>query len=57
MRNDELVDKLLILAGGDLDLLQLAIRSAASGGKSADLENVVRLIAERRKAVVAGSQR
>jgi hypothetical protein len=50
MRNETLVGKLLFLAGDDLDLVRLAIRTVARECKSADLESVVELVVEQRKA-------
>jgi hypothetical protein len=50
MGNPDLVRKLMTLAANDIDLVQLAIRIAAKGTQSADLENVVELIACRRRS-------
>jgi hypothetical protein len=54
-RNADLVNKLLALAGGDIDLVQRAVRIAATDSKSADLEMVVNLIVEQRKMMLANN--
>jgi hypothetical protein len=50
MQNSELVGKLLALADGDIDLVQLAIRESSEDGKAAELERVVDFIVSQRKA-------
>jgi hypothetical protein len=45
-RNADLVNKLLALAGGDIDLVQAAVRTAANGRKVADPEKVVDAIVQ-----------
>jgi hypothetical protein len=52
MHNPELINKLVKLAGGDIDLVQRAIRTASRDGKSADLKAVVEYI--QRNAATAG---
>jgi hypothetical protein len=56
MQNGELIRKLMELAGGDLDLVQAAIRvKAQPGGGGADLEEVVKyIVGQRRSAASAG---
>jgi hypothetical protein len=44
MGNSDLVRKLMNLAGGDIDLAQLAIQTATKGRQSADLEEIVDFI-------------
>jgi hypothetical protein len=50
MRKADLVNKLVTLAGGDIDLVQLAIRTAAKGSSAADLDSIVGFIIQQRKA-------
>jgi hypothetical protein len=50
MKNSELIDKLLVIAGGNLDLVQEAIRSCAKNDR-ADLKDVVAYIESHRKEV------
>ena len=52
MQNSDLVSKLVTLADGDIDLVQLAIRTIADDGKGADLEKVVDFIVQHRKTLV-----
>lgn len=52
MQNSTLVSKLVALADGDIDLVQLAIRTNSDKGGAADLEKVVQFIVEARKARV-----
>jgi hypothetical protein len=52
MQNSDLIDKLVALADGDIDLLQQAIRTSSEGGKAAELEKVVNFIVQQRKARV-----
>jgi hypothetical protein len=49
MQNPELIGKLVALAGGNVDLVQQAIRIIANGRDGADLEQVVRYIVEHRR--------
>lgn len=49
MQNAELIGKLVALAGGDVDLVQRAIRTKA-GRRGADLEQVVQYIVAHRGA-------
>jgi len=50
MKNSELVDKLVLIANGDIELVQAAIReSADSAADGADLKNVVEYIIAHRK--------
>ena len=44
MQNSELVNKLVIVAGGDIDLVQKAIRTVASSDDGAELKAVVQYI-------------
>ena len=53
MQNSELVNKLVTLADGDIDLVQKAIRSMSQDGKAADLEKVVNFIVAERHARAA----
>lgn len=51
-QSSELYDKLIVIAGGDLDLVQEAIRASALHGlvrseRAADLEDVVNYIVAR----------
>ena len=50
MQNSELVEKLVALADGDIDLVQQAIRAISAEGKAAELEKVVDFIVRERKA-------
>jgi hypothetical protein len=50
MQNSELVNKLVALADGDIDLVQHAIRAMSVDGKAADLEKVVAFIVQERKS-------
>jgi hypothetical protein len=49
-QNADLVSKLVALADGDIDLVQLAIRTTSEDGKAADLEKVVDYIVQERKS-------
>jgi hypothetical protein len=53
MQNSELIRKLLELAGGDIDLVQKAIRIKAGPTGGADLQQVVQYIAEHRRTSAA----
>jgi hypothetical protein len=58
MQNPELIRKLVELAGGDIDLVQTAIRiKAQPGGAGADLEEVVNYIVGRRRSSAASAAR
>jgi len=58
MQNAELIRKLMELAGGDIDLVQEAIRAnARAAGGGADLTAVVNYIAGRRRSAAAAAQR
>jgi hypothetical protein len=58
MQNSELIRKLMELAGGDVDLVQTAIRiKAQPGGGGADLQEVVNYIVGQRRAAVAAPAR
>lgn len=48
MQNADLIGKLLAIAGGDLDLVQQAIRYCAGPSGEADLQRVVEYIVSRR---------
>jgi hypothetical protein len=48
MQNSELINKLVTLADGDIDLVQRAIRAISEDGK-ADLEKVVDFIVQERR--------
>jgi hypothetical protein len=52
MQNSDLINKLVALADGDIDLVQRAIRATSQDGKAADLEKVVDFIVQHRKARV-----
>lgn len=49
MQNAELVNKLMIVAYGDIDLVQRAIRNAAADTGKADLGDVVQYIRQHRR--------
>lgn len=54
MQNAELIRKLMELAGGDIDLVQAAIRvNARPGNAGADLQEVVNYIVGQRRAAAA----
>lgn len=58
MQNAELIRKLMELAGGDIDLVQTAIRiKARPGGGGADLQEVVDYIVGRRRESAAFERR
>jgi ribosomal protein L12E/L44/L45/RPP1/RPP2 len=58
MQNADLIRKLLELAGGDIDLVQAAIRvKAQPGGGGADLQEVVNYIVDQRRAKAAAPVR
>lgn len=58
MQNAELIRKLLELAGGDIDLVQTAIRiKAQPGGGGADLQEVVNYIVGQRRTGATGPAR
>jgi hypothetical protein len=48
-RHVDLVNKLVALAGGDIDLVQAARIAAANGRKVADLEKLVDAIVQQRR--------
>ena len=48
MKNSELIDKLVTIADGNLDLVQEAIRLCAKGADGADLAEVVAYILKHR---------
>lgn len=56
MQNSELINKLVTLADGDIDLVQQAIRATSGDGKAADLEKVVNFIVEQRKSRARGGR-
>ena len=43
-KQSELIDKLLVIAQGDIDLVREALYASAVGSKTADLSKVVRYI-------------
>lgn len=50
MKNSELIDKLVLIANGDIELVQTAIReSAEAAGDGADLKKVVEYIVANRQ--------
>ena len=53
MKNSELVDKLVVIADGNIDLVQEAIRATAKGSEGADLKDVVEYIVAHRAKVPA----
>lgn len=55
MKNSELIDKLVAIADGNLDLVQRAIRECAKGADGADLSDVIKYIAEHREGAPAGA--
>jgi hypothetical protein len=48
MKNSELVDKLVVIADGNIDLVQEAIRASAKGAEGAELKDVVEYIVSHR---------
>jgi hypothetical protein len=48
MKNSELIDKLVLIANGDIDLVNAAIRYCAKGDEEADLKEVVDYIVSHR---------
>ncbi|MDB5599624.1 MAG: hypothetical protein JWN71_1668 [Xanthobacteraceae bacterium] len=53
MKSTELIDKLVTIADGNIDLVQEAIRVCAEGGSGADLKKVVEYIVSNRHAARA----
>ncbi|WP_157043165.1 hypothetical protein [Rhodopseudomonas palustris] len=54
MKNSELIDQLVVVAEGNIDLVSEAIRECAGGPESkADLEKVVDYIVRHRRAPAA----
>jgi len=51
MKNSELIDQLVLIADGDLDLVKEAISASAKGTEGADLKNVVEYIEAHRAPV------
>jgi hypothetical protein len=49
MKNSELIDKLVVIADGNIDLVHEAIREAAEGAEGADLKKVVEYIVQHRE--------
>jgi hypothetical protein len=49
MQNSELIDKLVLIADGDIELVQDAIRAAAEPTTGADLKKVVQYITAHRR--------
>jgi hypothetical protein len=56
MQNSELIRKLVELAGGNIELVQTAIRVTAQPGGGADLEQVVKYIVGHRSASAAADR-
>jgi len=51
MKNSELIDKLVLIANGDIELVQKAIReSAEAADDGADLKKIVEYIVANRQA-------
>jgi hypothetical protein len=51
MKNSELIDKLVLIANGDIELVQTAIRECAeASGDGADLNKVVEYIIAHRQS-------
>ena len=51
MKNSTLIDKLVLIANGDIELVQIAIReSADASGDGADLNKVVEYIIAHRQS-------
>lgn len=48
MKNSELIDKLVVIAYGNIDLVQEAIRVCARGSDGADLKQVIDYIVQKR---------
>jgi hypothetical protein len=55
MKNSDLIDKLVTIADGNLDLVQEAIRACAKGADGADLKEVVDYIVQNRPAAPAAA--
>jgi len=55
MKNSELIDKLVVIADGNIDLVQEAIRASAKGSDGADLKDVVEYIVNHRAAAPAAA--
>ena len=49
MQNSDLIDKLVLIASGDLRLVEEAIRACAEGRDGADLKMVVDYIVKQRQ--------
>jgi hypothetical protein len=48
MKNSELIDQLVLIANGDIDLVSRAIRACAKADEEADLKEVVDYIVAHR---------
>ena len=55
MKNSELIDKLVVIADGNFDLVQEAINASAKGDDGADLKEVVRYIEANRQRTAAAA--
>jgi hypothetical protein len=55
MQNAELIRKLVELAGGDIELVQTAIRASAASSDGAELRRVVDFIVAHRQAAAAAA--
>ena len=49
MRNSELIEQLVLIANGDIDLVTRAIRACAKANEEADLKEVVDYIVTHRE--------
>lgn len=49
MKSAELIDKLVVIADGNIDLVQEAINASAEGDDGADLKKVVEYIVSHRE--------
>jgi len=50
MKNSEMIDKLVVIADGNIDLVQEAIRASAENAGGADLSKVIDYIVANREA-------
>jgi hypothetical protein len=55
MRSSELIDKLVVIADGSIELVQQAINACAKDADGADLKDVVDYIQKHRQRTVAAA--
>lgn len=53
MKSSELIDKLIVIAEGDFELVKEAIEASAKGADGAELKDVVAYIVKHRQKVAA----